>query len=357
MSLITMLDTKETVRKGIDSIKDFGKVFNGIQDHKAFCEKFPELVGDQAANFKKILSGIYELQGHLIYDYYNESTVKKTRWTEDQVRSLGLRRFEEYYYQHQFLHNVSATIDEIFEEKDALTKLGEWGTTPGDKAFRAYLLFVEESIDVIHFLGEFGYLFAEQAVMLEDNGKKFSFPDSLYKDSSFKEAVLAKMKSWIDEEENTDPLILYAKYSIDRPEVFTSDSLNIIDQVQFVRDLIRKYTFKDWKVYTEDFWTEEKLHDLFTMTIGSLANIFVQIQEFSNKNMDCFFGYVKLLYDLDDEKYGMFFAPDFIGLWVDFMPYFVYGCYVAKNWVNMQRHKEDPRYNPEHFGRIIGMEV
>ena len=208
---------------------------------------------------------------------------------------------------------------------------------------------------------EYGCLFAEHYVAL--NGKEYFGDDydgdfeKFFRDKNnghiFKEAVEKKMDEWIE-------------YAVCREQKDYTESENepIEDHEGFlsligeVRMLIRNFAFKDWKVYEENYFDGDKLRDLFVRSYDIIVTIF-NMMSYNMVKYDIFCGrYVAEVFNLSDSERSNFIKHQYLGILLNyFSKYLAYGCYVAKNWVNMQRQIEDPRYNPEHFGKIIGVEV
>ena len=360
MSMITLLDTKEIVRKSIDSLNGYGKTFSriGIVPDD---EIYKSAAGESNVVFVDMLRRIYRLQYNLMFVYYNQKTSDKVGKTPEVKKELGVKRVAEYYYQHQFLHNTAAVIDEIFEQKDALEELKGWGGAPGEKPYKAFLLYLEESIDVVHFLVEYGCLFAEQYVAL--HGKEYFGEDydgdfeKFFCDKNnghvFKEAVEKKMDEWIEH-----AVCREHKDYTESENAPIEDSEGFLSLIGEVRMLIRNFAFKDWKAYDENYFDGDKLRDLFVRSSDIIVTIF-NMMSYNMVKYNIFCGrYVAEVFNLSDAERSNFIKYQYLGMLLNyFSKYLAYGCYVAKNWVNMQRQIEDPRYNPEHFGKIIGVEV
>jgi len=334
MSLITLLDTKDIVKDCITAI-----VENFDNKESISFVKDPNILTKELIN-------IYKLQYNLIFTYYNKSTAKKVGHSSETNNTLGKNRVLEYYYQHQFLHNTSAIVDEVFEQYDALNSLA-CKKSDQDKTYREFLLFLEESIDIVHFAVEYGCLFAEHAVMLDKDIK--DFPKCIYEDINFKNEVIEQISRW------TDGMNLEKNVS---PNIASKLTDNYADHALYVmknvRKLIRNFAFKDWKIYPEDYYTKEKLEDLFKLSQNVIASVYNIILYVSLSNADLFCRYVEEVFgthrDIIREQLN---NPDNYIL----IYHLAYGCYVAKNYVNARRQIDDPRYTMKDFGTIIGVEV
>lgn len=325
MSMITLLDTKNLVRNSSNSIKNFD-TFESLLTNDIYTKKHNDFF-----NFKKMLNNIFELQYNLIFTHYNENTVKKVYAGKIDA-----------YYQHQYLHNNTAIYDEIFEFHDAIESL--FSDTNNDKKYKQFLLTIEELIDVLHFAVEYSCLFAEHKRVYMNISK---FPDCIYNDTEFKKSVLDDISNSIDTHLLDDNFY----YNIDNNKY----TLTLLIKV---RNIIRDIAFKDWKKYDNNYYSDKKMTDLFILSLQLICSIYIisnsilkicpelateyLIEVFGNNNFTEKF--VK-----DNTLYNKFYTV--------YNSYFVYGCYVAKNWVNMQRQIEDPRYTGKDFGKIIGIEV
>lgn len=352
MSMITLLDTRSIVRRSIDSFVDFDEVKKALLDPSEYTKTKSKL----NSKIKDTLINVFKLQYNLIYAYYNKNTVRKVFRHKGQATSFNAKDLE-VYYQHQYLHNHAAVFDEVFEQSDALTSLRD-PLSMYEKKDQYYLLFLEESIDILHFLVEYGCLFAEHAILLEEANKtdyqsKFNFPSCLYQDDSFRDRVLEKIEMFIEIALNDNKGNL--NFSFDQlSQMVNSDCPS--SMLTYCRKILRSVAFKDWKEYPEDFYTEDKFADLFKMLIGAILLLYKNIYQVSEASKIQLDQYITKLYSgsnttvLNDWKH----FDLFLGI---YYPYLIYGCYVAKNWINMQRQVEDPRYTGKDFGNIIGVEV
>lgn len=353
MSLITLLDTKQLVKDSINAVRDLNQAFS---NEEKFALPTQVSLKQLAKNdIYTELSNIYELQYNLIYTFYNSKTVQKVCHTKKTNAKLGFKKVLEYYYQHQFLHNTAAILDELYEQKDALDDIKQAEEDNNDeKKYRAFLLFLEESIDVMHFAVEYGCLFAEHYALLNQSEdtvdeRTFKFPEILYDNSDFKVFVTDLIKKWCNDI-NSESEILKS----DLGEKMSADE-SIEENIRQVRTLIRNFAFKDWKVYKDDFYDGDKLVKLFGMSLKIISNLYNLIVFITNKNHNCWKRYMSYVFGVDEN------SPYFNSSDSDFnkvlISHLAYGCYVAKNWINMQRQQEDPRYTGQDFGRIIGVSI
>ena len=346
MSLVTLLDTKYIVKSAIEAGLDFKLLEADIRDNY-ISSPYESYLDNRLAD---ILKKIFKLQYSLIFTYYNKNTVKKVYFEKVQNSDLPIRKELEYYYQHQYLHNHAAIFDEIFEQKDAVNSLLN-PRLAYHRKYGKFLLFLEESIDILHFAVEYGCLFAEHLVLLEDpEYAKRAFPCCLYEDEEFRDKVYEKIYTLIDENK------------IEYNKIFKSVFVDIegegfVESIfRACRDIMRSYAFKDWKVYPEDFYSADKLRELFSKVVFLIYRLYSYIYKITDANSTAIDRYISEVFtDVDftyiqsRENFGKFISIFYLDL--------IYGCYVAKNWVNMQRQTSDPRYNSEHFGKIIGVEV
>lgn len=347
MSLITLLNTKSIVADSISTNLDFKRLENDITYDEINTSKYENNLNKRLID---MLKKIFDLQYNLIFTYYNKNTVNKAYFGEIKSTNLSAKKELEYYYQHQYLHNHAAIFDEIFEQKDAVNALYN-PMLKYDKKYGKYLLFLEESIDILHFAVEYGCLFAEHLVLLEDlEYTKKAFPCCIYEDEGFRDRVSKKIHNLLD--------MNNIKYSN-----ISKHTSSVIDGEGFVesifrdcRDIMRTYAFKDWKVYPEDFYNRDKLETLFSKVITLIYRLYNFIYKLSDDFGTMFDRYVREVFmNVDfryiqaNKRFRNFISVFYIDL--------IYGCYVAKNWINMQRQTSDPRYNAKHFGEIIGVEV
>lgn len=342
MSLMTLLDTKNIVRESIEAVSKLGWSLTNTKEEN--LSKVKEMIVKETLELvREEVKRIFALQYSLINTYYNRQTIKKVpvRYFEE---TIGRKRALEYFYQHQFIHNNTAVIDEVYEQHDAYKEI--LSAEDDEKAYRAFLLFIEESIDVLHFVVEYGCYFAEHICFLRHLHEDSSIED-LFNLDSFSAEVQDELKELLG-------AIDFEAAGMFGPQrlIENSDDKDIIEGV---RNLIRVFPFKDWKVYPEDFFNEEKLTQYFHKSIELAANVYRSVLSISCENIDLFNRYSREVFDLSETN--GFIHEDFDLFNFSLIQHMIYGCYVAKNWVNMQRQEEDPRYTGKSFGKIIGVKV
>jgi hypothetical protein len=240
------------------------------------------------------------------------------------------------FYQHQYLHNNAAVFDEYFELVDAYEK---FNSNIKDR-YKSMLLVFEESIDILHFATEYCLLFLEHSVLCDDT-RQTTFPTDIFNNNDFKELVISE----------SDKMIEHWQFN----------NINLAKEedipfLRMIRNIIRNTAWKDWRKYAQNYYTTALFDQLFDKSFKLVYGCYEEIYKFAGANKDLFLTYLKEVfpsYDFDDVSkdydYNIFINT--------FSMYFMYGCYVSKNWVNMQRQIEDPRYTGKDFGDIIGVEV
>lgn len=365
MSLITLIDTHNLVHSSINSLRS-------INDIISYSDTTPLHKMDN----KKILKNMFELQYNVIYTYYNKNSFDLTGIPgfikiDDKIDLEVKFNIMNRFYQHQYLHNNAAIFDEYFELRDARNKYNKKINDIGD-TYKNVLLIFEEAIDVMHFALEYGCLFAEQQLLINDERYLSDFPNCIYNNENFKTAVLSKLQALVDDIDVDG----YYAYNAD-----TSFDIMLDDILVLTRDILRLVAFKDWKKYTKDFYTAERFKNLYTKVFILISKIFniINIQFYDDCHTLNKFGngsleYVKSLFSdvtviqnnftdnliltVDQDNSPIIsVAEDYSNFISSFNKYFVYGCYVAKNWINVQRQTEDPRYTGKDFGNIIGVSV
>lgn len=350
MSLITLLETKDTTLKSIKAIRG-SDLFSDFVDNESY-ESY-----DQEKVYKDMLSAfrnILKLQYNLIFTYYNPRTLNKFI-CNSQYYTLD----KNLYYQHQYLHNNAAIFDEIFEQIDAITRL----CTPlasGDHTFKSYLLFNEETIDILHFAAEYLCLTAEHQTIISNPkwSKEFESDSRLiHTDEEFRTDVLKKIDQTID---------FYANKANFYPEKMVRDKYSSDVQYsadcsvlfQFCRVILRNTNFKDWKVYPEDWFNTDRFITINTFATKIITTLYKQVYFHMNRNKELFYLYLTEILGKKDPLLKKVKETKILDKFIEQnFTYFIYGWYVSKNWINMQRQEEDPRYTGKDFGKIIGVRV
>lgn len=237
----------------------------------------------------------------------------------------GIELFN-HYYKHQFTHCYTAFIDEYFETDDAKDFLIKSFYNDG-VPFKIQSDVIEEAIDLFHFILQFGVMIIELDCvkkLLKNNDVDISFNVENLDKYLKNEKLVEYMKSSID---------LFSSNIASRFNniYLTNSKRNILYEA---RNLIRKINYKDWKTYKNDHYDDvnislikHNITDIFLIFFnGFIKDCVNEIIKAKNNKTTFFWNNI---FDVEDNK----------NLNIIEILLLVYGIYIAKNYVNIERQK------------------
>lgn len=373
MSLVTIEKNKEAIRAKMNEIELMAK------------ENAPDLFN------KYIMSQCCLKQHEWIRDNLMSKFVKDRHYDDDFTGYQLVNNFFGFMY----MHNYIATMDEIYEARDAQDKYkhnfdivhnmlinGRNHTSEFEEARNrlnlAGKLVIEELIDVFHFLLQYTTLLQQHQLIMLELGQEhgiFRVTDLEYWLTNKGENLGKFVSEHIERAGRHIDLfeITYDDFSIDKIYDYFDhyDSVydfykkfdKVLDElIELNRNFIRETNFKGWKEYPDNYYSVVKFTNLqhyvlkmYNVLLNCAIPIysfiltdFMSIETYNNSKT-----YRTELFS-DDKTY---LTIDYEILDINTIMKTVYAVYLAKRDENIRRQKEDSRYKLSNTGNAVGDDV
>lgn len=305
---------------------------------KSIDEIYKRTLDDFWDNEEKDLNNNSEFLRLLYYNIisnclgYQYSLLKNDLYTRiidnQKLKNIEGNELFNHFYKHQFTHCYIAFIDEYFEIQEAKEILNRTHYNKKEFYLKAQSDVIEEAIDLFHFILQFGVIISEilcvkRVLKYNENDIPFNTNNL---DNFLKSDLIVKYIQ-------TTLNLLASSISSNYGYINENNNENILYKA---RNLIRKINWKDWKTYKQDHYNDEIL-SLIKHDILEIFNIFI-----SNTFIGCVDNIIKSnKIDKDNNNlfWNKFLNSDSKELNKVQILLLIYGIYMAKNYVNIERQK------------------
>lgn len=230
-----------------------------------------------------------------------------------------------HFYKHQFTHCYIAFIDEYYEVDEAKFLLSK---KTNKDAFKEQSDIIEEAIDLFHFILQFGVMITElKCVKKMIDSKDIENFNVENLNSILKNENLVKFVE-------TSLNLLASNIS----GVYNNERINSSGDILYkARNMIRKINWKDWKSYKEDHYNYDTISIIKEDILGIFDNFIKCFFDDCIKNVE----YYCFNRDVTDPVsfWNEIFDTNIIKLSEVDKLLLIYGIYIAKNYVNIERQR------------------